>query len=71
MILLAVIVTRSTVASLQAKQGLPLGNQVVGWLVLSELLFLILCLGPFFDIAPALEMIGLLVLLSLGNSLSR
>ncbi|KAK2760236.1 Glycosyl phosphatidyl inositol anchor synthesis [Arachnomyces sp. PD_36] len=34
MILLAVIVTRSSVASLQAKQGLPLGNQVVGWLVL-------------------------------------
>lgn len=27
------IVTRSSVASLQAKQGLPLGNQVVGWFV--------------------------------------
>ena len=33
-ILLAMLVTRSSVASLQAKQGLPLGNQVTGWLVL-------------------------------------
>ncbi|KIW91770.1 uncharacterized protein Z519_07740 [Cladophialophora bantiana CBS 173.52] len=33
-ILLTIIVTRSSVASLQAKKGLPLGNQVVGWLVL-------------------------------------
>jgi GPI ethanolamine phosphate transferase 1 len=33
-ILLTVIVTRSSAASLQAKKGLPLGNQVVGWLVL-------------------------------------
>ncbi|KIW32800.1 uncharacterized protein PV07_04321 [Cladophialophora immunda] len=31
---LTIIVTRSSVASLQAKQGLPLGNQVIGWLVL-------------------------------------
>jgi phosphatidylinositol glycan class N len=31
---LAMIVTRSSVASLQAKQGLPLGTQVTGWLVL-------------------------------------
>jgi phosphatidylinositol glycan class N len=36
MILLAVIVTRSSVASLQAKEGLPLGNQVVGWFVLGK-----------------------------------
>lgn len=35
LILLAMIVTRSSIASLQAKRGLPLGNQVVGWLVLS------------------------------------
>ncbi|KKY21532.1 putative gpi-anchor biosynthetic protein [Phaeomoniella chlamydospora] len=34
LILLAILVTRSSVASLQAKQGLPLGNQVVGWFVL-------------------------------------
>lgn len=34
LILLAMIVTWSSIASLQAKRGLPLGNQVVGWLVL-------------------------------------
>ncbi|RMZ80194.1 hypothetical protein DV737_g3071, partial [Chaetothyriales sp. CBS 132003] len=34
LILLTIIVTRSSVASLQAKTGLPLGNQVVGWLAL-------------------------------------
>ncbi|KAL2429970.1 GPI ethanolamine phosphate transferase 1 [Exophiala dermatitidis] len=32
-ILLTIIVTRSSVASIQAKKGLPLGNQVVGWFV--------------------------------------
>ena len=32
---LAMIVTRSSVASIQAKRGLPVGNQVVGWIVLS------------------------------------
>lgn len=36
MVLLALIVTRSSAASLQAKQGLPFGNQVVGWGVLGE-----------------------------------
>ena len=30
------MVTRSSVASLQAKQGLPLGTQMVGWITLSE-----------------------------------
>ncbi|KAL8829283.1 MAG: hypothetical protein Q9170_006245, partial [Blastenia crenularia] len=34
LIMLAMIVTRSSVTSLQAKRGLPLGNQVAGWLVL-------------------------------------
>jgi GPI ethanolamine phosphate transferase 1 len=34
LIALTVIVTRSSIASLQAKRGLPLGNQVVGWSVL-------------------------------------
>ncbi|KAL8854985.1 MAG: hypothetical protein Q9221_000181 [Calogaya cf. arnoldii] len=33
LIVLAMIITRSSVASLQAKRGLPLGNQVIGWLV--------------------------------------
>lgn len=36
LVALAVVVTRSSVVSLQAKQGLPRGNQVVGWLVLSK-----------------------------------
>ena len=36
LILLAMIVTRSSVASLQAKKGLPTGNQVVGWVVLGK-----------------------------------
>ncbi|THC99234.1 hypothetical protein EYZ11_001322 [Aspergillus tanneri] len=40
MILLALIVTRSSAASIQAKQGLPLGNQVVGWFVLVASLLL-------------------------------
>ncbi|KAI1961922.1 Glycosyl phosphatidyl inositol anchor synthesis [Ophidiomyces ophidiicola] len=34
LILLTIIVTRSSVASLRAKNGLPLGNQVVGWFVM-------------------------------------
>ncbi|OJJ46484.1 hypothetical protein ASPZODRAFT_132554 [Penicilliopsis zonata CBS 506.65] len=43
MVLLSLIVTRSSVASIQAKQGLPLGNQVVGWAVVVASLIL-----PFF-----------------------
>lgn len=35
LIVLAMIVTRSSVESIQAKRGLPAGNQLVGWLVLS------------------------------------
>jgi len=38
LIALAMFVTRSSVASLQAKQGLPLGTQMVGWFTLGELL---------------------------------
>lgn len=34
--LLATIVTRSSALSLQAKQGLPRGNQIVGWAVLGK-----------------------------------
>lgn len=37
MILLAVIVTRSSVYALQAKAGLPPGNQIMGWIVLGKL----------------------------------
>ncbi|KAI5288135.1 Glycosyl phosphatidyl inositol anchor synthesis, partial [Ascosphaera acerosa] len=35
LVVLAVVVTRSSVQSLRAKLGLPLGNQVVGWGVLA------------------------------------
>jgi phosphatidylinositol glycan class N len=34
--LLSMVVTRSSALSLQAKQGLPRGNQIVGWVVLGE-----------------------------------
>ena len=33
-IVLAMVITRSSIISLQAKRGLPLGNQVAGWMVL-------------------------------------
>ena len=35
LVVLAMIVTRSTIVSLQAKRGLPVGNQVMGWVLLS------------------------------------
>ena len=35
LIVLAMIVTRSSIDSIQAKKGVPAGNQLVGWLVLS------------------------------------
>ena len=34
LIVLAMVVTRSSIISLQAKRGLPVGNQILGWLVL-------------------------------------
>jgi hypothetical protein len=36
LIVLAMLVTHSSATSLQAKLGLPRGNQVVGWVVLGE-----------------------------------
>lgn len=38
LVVMAMVVTNSSVASLQAKKGLPLGNQVVGWMVLGKFL---------------------------------
>ena len=40
LIALAMVVTRSSIASLQAKTGLPLGAQVTGWIVLVSSLIL-------------------------------
>jgi len=37
---LTILVTRSSISSIQAKRGLPLGNQVVGWLCLISSLVL-------------------------------
>lgn len=39
LVALAMVVTRSSALSLQAKQGLPRGNQIVGWLVLGKHFF--------------------------------
>ena len=36
-IVLAMIVTRSSINSIQAKRGLPVGNQVIGWILLGML----------------------------------
>lgn len=36
LVILTIIVTRSSALSMQAKQGLPLGNQVVGWIALGK-----------------------------------
>jgi GPI ethanolamine phosphate transferase 1 len=64
LIALTVIVTRSSVASLQAKQGLPLGNQVVGWLVLTASVIL-----PFVHrIAPNKHYLHRLVIIFLTFS---
>lgn len=39
-VLLTILVTRSSIANLQAKTGLPLGNQLLGWLCLTASLVL-------------------------------
>lgn len=38
LVALSMIVTRSSIKYLQAKQGLPLGTQMVGWATLSTLI---------------------------------
>lgn len=43
--LLAVLVTRSSALSMQANQGLPRGNQVMGWVVLGRFLSNIISQG--------------------------
>jgi phosphatidylinositol glycan class N len=35
LILLAIVTTRSSIASISAKAGLPIGTQIVGWLTFS------------------------------------
>jgi len=44
LIVLSMLVTRSSALSLQAKNGLPRGNQIVGWLVLGTIH--VSCPGP-------------------------
>ena len=46
LVALAIFVTRSSVASLQAKQGLPRGTQLVGWSTLGQSTF------PFHSCTP-------------------
>lgn len=49
--LLATLVTRSSALALQSNQGLPIGNQIVGWIVLG------MC--PFFPVnIPAVSIDG-------------
>lgn len=42
LIILTILVTRSSVLSMQAKEGLPRGNQIVGWATLG-----VSCTCPF------------------------
>jgi GPI ethanolamine phosphate transferase 1 len=45
LVILSLVVTRSSVLSLQAKEGLPLGTQIVGWIVMGLSLTLTLPLS--------------------------
>ena len=45
--LLSMAITRSSALSLQAKQGLPRGNQIMGWVVL----------GTSLEMAPAIDLL--------------
>ena len=63
-VLLTILVTRSSIASLQARRGLPLGNQILGWLCLTASLIL-----PFLHrIAPNNHYLHRLVVIFLAFS---
>jgi phosphatidylinositol glycan class N len=63
-VLLTILVTRSSIANLQAKTGLPLGNQLLGWLCLTASLVL-----PFIHrIAPNNHYLHRLVVIFLAFS---
>lgn len=63
-VLLTMLVTRSSIASLQARNGLPLGNQILGWLCLTASLVL-----PFLHrIAPNNHYLHRLVVIFLAFS---
>lgn len=63
-VLLTIVVTRSSIASIQAKSGLPLGNQLLGWLCLVASLVL-----PFVHrIAPNSHYLHRLIVIFLAFS---
>lgn len=63
-VLLTILVTRSSILSIQAKKGLPLGNQVIGWICLISSLIL-----PFVHrIAPNNHYLHRLMIIFLGFS---
>lgn len=53
LVALAMLVTRSSVASLQTKQGLPLGTQIAGWATLGKYCFGFFSLQLLLDIGNA------------------
>jgi phosphatidylinositol glycan class N len=63
-VLLTIVITRSSIANIQAKSGLPLGNQLLGWLCLLASLVL-----PFVHrIAPNSHYLHRLVVIFLAFS---
>ena len=45
LVLLSLVVTRSAINSIAAREGLPLGTQIVGWLTFSMFTSPIICSG--------------------------